>query len=415
MRKLSAFILFVAVLGLTTVSAQKSKITSGVLDFDQGRYEEAVESLEEGLSHPEMFKKTRDMAKGYFYLAKAYYSLLGNDDLAEKYPDAALKAKKAFDQMQATPDGAMYQNRAILENLSENIWGQVYNKGVNLFNSNEDDDALTYFIAAQELNPEHFLTNRMLASAYLVKADTANTVELLSKAISVYKSKYIDTDQAQLATMMEDEGFSQIADLDKSQLSYVVRQLAVIHEGQGKTEEALSVLEDGAKLLPEDEDVRRQELSIYQAHPDLFERATAKFEAQMESNPEDNAIRLAYASMLERAGKNDEALALYQKAYDQDNENLQANYGLAAIRINMAAELSEKRTQTNNDNEIDQYNEQIKTLCSEAYPYLVWLHNAQPNEPEWVSQLVNVTPIIGKTEEMMQWAEKLGKMRRGEN
>lgn len=401
--------------GLTTVSAQKSKVTTGALNFDQGRYDEAIQALEVGLSDPAQFKKAKDLAKGYYYLSRSYYMILGDSTMDDKYPNAILKSKAAYDQLQATGEaGKTWQNRAKLDAAESNLWAQLYNKGVNLFNSNEDDAALIHFVAAQELNPDHFLTNRMLASAYLVKEDTAKTIDLLTKSMEVYQATYIDVAAEDLAASMEDESFAQMADLDKSQVSYVARQLAVIHESQGNTDEALAALATGAEILPKDEDISRQELSIYQSHPELYEQAVGKFESQLEANPEDNAVRLAFASMLERNGKIQEALDLYQDAYDLDPENLQANYGLAAMRINLAAELSEAKMESNDDDEIEELNGQIKTLCEEAYPFLVWLHETQPTEPEWLSQLVNITPIIGKTDEMMQWAEKLGAIRRGE-
>lgn len=408
--------LLFAIIGFSTAFAQKSKVTTGALNVDQGRYEDAVKALEEGLSKPELFKKDKDLAKGYYYLVKAYVALASDEELSPKYPEAPMKAYAAHEKLMAfNSDSDLWKNRSRLERLDENIWVQLYSKGVNFFNESADDDALAYFKGANSLNDTHFLTKRMLASAYLVKADTANSIEIFDQAIKIYVSKYIKADQEALAVSMQDEQFKQDVEQDKGQMSYVIRQLAVIHEAQGRTEEALAVLSEGSKILPDDEDVRRQELSVYQAHPDLYDRAVEKFEAQLATSPGDNAVRLAYASMLERAGKNDRALTLYQEAYDLDPTSLQANYGLAAIRINMAAELSEKRTNTNDDDEIESFNEQIKVLCTDAYPYLVWLTEAQPDEPEWVSQLVNVTPIIGKTEEMKVWAEKLGKMRRGEN
>lgn len=416
MRKFSSLILMLMVLGLTSVSAQKSKVTTGALNFDQGRYEDAIIALETGLADPSQFKKAKDLAKGYFYLAKAYYMSLGDTTLTAKFPNAALKAKEAYDNLQETGEaGKSWQNRATLENLAGNIWAQLYNNGVQLFNNNEDEPALQHFEEAVELQPDHFLTNRMLASAYLVLEDTGKTVTFMEKAVEVYKNNYTTLTPEELATNLEDPSYKAMYELDQSQLSYVIRQLAVIQEATNNTQGALATLTTGSELLPEDGDISRQELAIYQAHPDLFDQAVEKFEAQIESNPDDNTIRLAFASMLERAGKIDEALAQYQVAYDNDNESLQANYGLAAMRINKAAVLSEAKMESNDDAEIDRINEEIKALCEEAYPYLVWLHNEQPDEPEWVSQLVNITPIIGKNDEMMQWAEKLGEMRRGGN
>lgn len=411
MKRLSFLIILLPVLVLTA-TAQKKKITSGALNFENGEYADAITALEEGLANRDQIKRAKHVAKGQYYLAKAYYQVSNDSSLLALYPDAPVRAKQYYDELMANEDGKTWQNRATVDFLGDGIWGQLYNQGVNLFNSNEDEKALEYFIAAKELNPEHFLTNRMLGAAYIVMKDSAGAIDALQTSIQSYKDRYLSVSEEELNGMLEDQGFRQQYELDRSQMSYVIRQLAVVHEAQGRTNEALQVLSDGGEMFPNDEDIARQELGIYQNHPDLYEQAVAKFERQLENNPNDNQVRLAYASMLERAGNFEEALELYQDAHEQDPSSLQANYGLAAMRINQAAELSEAKMESNDDDEIAAYDEQIKQLCEEAYPYLIKLHELQPNEPEWLSQLVNITPLIGKTEEMQKWAEKLGKMRR---
>ena len=62
------------------------------------------------------------------------------------------------------------------------------------------------------------------------------------------------------------------------------------------------------------------------------------------------------------------------------------------------------------DDEIEAADTEIKGLMSQAYPYLKTLHKLQPNEREWLSQLVNVTGFMGKDDEMMEYSKKLAEM-----
>ena len=190
-------------------------------------------------------------------------------------------------------------------------------------------------------------------------------------------------------------------------MSYIYQQLAVIYQAKGETRNALDLLSEGTKLLPEDESIKRQELAIYQQNPDLLEEAEKKFQEAMAASPDDASIKLAYAALLDKASKGDEALTLYQKVYDADKENLQANYGIGAYYINKAAEMSNEKMKLTKDEEIEAMDKQIVELVGKAYPYMVWLHEKQPEETEWLRQLITITPILGKDEEMMKYGEKL--------
>ena len=402
-KKLTSLIFLAAVLTIQ-VSAQKSKLTTGVLAQTQGNNVDAIEKLEVALEKPELLKKEKNVAKAHFYLAKAYLAVSQDTSMAAKFPNAGLKAQQNLKKAIENPEGKKYDITAKLENLNYQIWATLYNKGVTEFNTGKDNTAMELFEAANEANPGHFLTNRMLGSAALMTKDSVKSVEYLKAAIDVFKTRYAE------ATPEVKDGAEYKQDY--GQLSYIFQQLAVILNAQNKTNEALDLLSQGVEMLPEDEDVKRQELAIYQQNPDLFEKAEVKFTSALEKNPKDNNIRLAYASLLERVKRHDDAFKMYEEAYKIDPENIQANYGKAAYYINKAAEVSAKKMEYTKDEEIDKADEEIKGLCEKAYPYVKWLHNAQPNEAEWLSQLVNITPIIGKRDEMTEYAKKLGELNR---
>ncbi|MEZ4829992.1 MAG: hypothetical protein R3C61_27470 [Bacteroidia bacterium] len=111
--------------------------------------------------------------------------------------------------------------------------------------------------------------------------------------------------------------------------------------------------------------------------------------------------------MLDQTGKPDDALKLYQEVYDTDKMDISANYGIGAYYINKAAAISEAKMKLDDEDKIDAMNKEIIANLEKAYPFMKFLHEQQPNEREWLSQLVNIAPILGKDEEMMEYGKKL--------
>ena len=69
--------------------------------------------------------------------------------------------------------------------------------------------------------------------------------------------------------------------------------------------------------------------------------------------------------------------------------------------------MSTAKAEYNSDDEVEKADAQIKGWLGQAYPFVLKLHELQPDEPEWLSQLVQITPIIGKNDEMAEYAKKL--------
>lgn len=404
---LSILTLSLIMLGL---QAQTSKITTGAVAIQNGDLEKGIQSLEEGLAKPELIKKPKNIAKGYFYLQQAYTQAAQNEELKAKYPDAILKAADALKKAEAHPELAKTL-RSQLEGDNGpkyNIWALAYNQGVSVFNEGDYAKGLEYFEIAKEFNPSHFLTNRMLGSNYLLVGDTAKSVGMLENAIEVFNEQYVTSKLAELNKANE-EVYKQ----DLGQMSYVYQQLAVIYQAQGDTRKALNTLTTASELLPDDESIKRQELGIYQQNPELLSEAEAKFKSMIEKDPSDTRVVLAYASLLDKAEKSDEAIKLYEQAYEIDKESLQANYGIGAYYINKAAELSQEKGKMTKEDEIAEMDKKIVALIEKAYPHMVWLHEAQPEEKEWLIQLSSITPILGKDDESEMWMEKLAKLNQG--
>ncbi|RMG70440.1 MAG: hypothetical protein D6722_08670 [Bacteroidetes bacterium] len=420
-------LLMLATLLSLPLAAQPSKVTSGVLDFQNGNVGEAIEKLEAALAageeNPDLFRKgkAKYIAKAHYYLHAAYARVARDTslkDLQAQYPDAALLAADHLDLALNHEYGKQWQTRATLDNASMNVWYSLYSGGVDFFNEANYDRATAYFLGADKANPNHFLTTRMLGTAQLMQEDTAAAIASLEKALNLFKARYMDNeDEKALEALKATSEYEE----DLGQISYVAQQLAVIYNAQGDPRKALDVLKVGEEIDPNDPDMKRQELNIYNQNPELFEEAVSKFESAIAENPDDDQIKLAYASLLERNERAEDALAIYQEVYEKDPNNLLANYGLGASYINQAAEISQVKMATDNEEKIAEYDKQIIALLRQAYPYMKKLHELQPTEREWLSQLVSITGNLSSVadndeeaqrfeEEMTLYGKKLGEL-----
>jgi len=401
--------------------AQPNKINgAAIMLAERNNPGEAAVALKDALADTtEFMEKSRHVKKlykGYFYYAVALAQMVNNGDTTNmaKFDQPAIDAHIHYNKVMSSDEASKWERYAKDYQAEYNIWSALYNRGLSYFNSDQPKEAARRYELAVLYKPKHILTNRMLGASAMLTQDTATSIQALETAIESYKAKYIDITEKEKQELLMEQVLSgggvDQKKVDSSQLSYMVQQLAVVYDIQGEPRKALDILKEGMELSPGDEDMKRQELNIYNRNPDLFEEAKEKFQAAVDANPDDLPIKLAYAALLERNGEKDAALELYRDAYERDSDNLQANYRLAAYYVNEAAELSAKKGKMNDSDEIKEADEKIVAYAEKAYPYLKWLHDEQPNEQEWLQRLVEITGIIGKDDEMMEYGKKLGEM-----
>ncbi|MEO0899029.1 MAG: hypothetical protein AAFY71_21635 [Bacteroidota bacterium] len=400
--------------------AQPNKISGAVITYtNNNKPGEAAVKLQAALADTSAFypKKEKALYKGYFYYAVCLAKMVSSDTVnVKKFETPALDAHKYYQKVMNSDYAPKYKRLSEEDRAEFSIWSALYNMGLKYFNQDKPEASAAHYRLAAVYKPKHILTNRMLGASSMLIKDTTTAVSALEAAFAAYKSEYVDISPEDFASkqkmMLLEQGID-INDqkaVDSSQLSYIVQQLAVIYDAQGDAKKALDLLSEGLKVTPGDEDIKRQELNIYNRNPELFEESKAKFEAAVNENPDDLPIKLAYGALLERNGELEKAFGLYEDAYKRDNENLQANYRLAAYYVNKAADLSGKKAKLTKMAEIDAADAEIKGYAEKAYPFLKWLHNAQPTEGEWLRRLIEISGIVGDDDAMMDYGKKLGEL-----
>lgn len=373
-----AITLFVA-----TLSAQNSKVTSGVIAFDSGKYDEAVSKLEEAVASPELLKG-KNLPKAHFYLSQTYLRIAQDTALSVKYPEALDKAFANYEKAkEVDTEGSL---KAMLPLVEQNLWPVSFNKGAEAYNKDNYPASKNYFEKAISVSPQDYQSYLMLGFSNWMMKDSTSALDALQKTVEFYQKSTPEQPNTNVSK------------------AYLI--IATIQDARKNPQAALETLEQGSKAFPTDPDLGRTALGIYQKNPSLFTQAQEKFETAIKNDPEDLPVKLAYANILEQNGKVEQADALYMDVLKRDPDNVNANIKLGAKYINSAAEISQSKMKLTKDADIDKANEQIKELMRKAEPYMIKLHKLEPDETEWINQLVSIAYILDYPEDKIAELEK---------
>jgi len=163
---------------------------------------------------------------------------------------------------------------------------------------------------------------------------------------------------------------------DNERDTYVL--LAGIYRSSEKYDDAVSTLEDAAKLYPDDADIQTELLNAYQLAGQT-DRALEVYSQAVETSPDNKLFRYNYGSLLVVAERYEEAIAQLKAAIAIDPVYSNAQYNLGAAYINMAVKVNEQLTaiddefRANSDSlsqaQKDSMNQQMNNLADQRREY----------------------------------------------
>ena len=409
MRKIALFLVMALIFaGLT---AQNSKITTGVLSVQDKDYEAAIEQLNIGLSDLSKLKE-KNIPKGYINLAIAYQNAATSEATKAKYPEGLLQAYDAYKKAVENQGVADKSTQRLIKNTTLFLKNSIYNAAATAYNEGSEGadegtkvDKFTYagklFQAACELDQADYNARVMNGYSHLMLKDTTQALVNLNEAIDMY---------SKLETKPE---------TPDANVGSAFIQASLLSMYTGKVREALDLVKLGKSLYGGEtegekttfENLNRVELAVYSQNPNLFEEARKSFENAIEKNPKDTEVKLAYAGMLsqrESQEDKDYSLKLYREVLEQDADNYQANANVGVFYINEAATFSTKMMsdETSEEQVADLEKSIIENLRS-AYPYIKKAHEANPEYLEWINQMVNITSYVEEyMGELPEWTKK---------
>ncbi|MCB9230269.1 MAG: hypothetical protein H6581_01280 [Bacteroidia bacterium] len=356
MKNIYALILLVLTTA-TVAFGQSTKVTTGVINVQQGDYEEGVKNLKIGMSDLSQLN-AKLIPKGFYYLGKGYMGILmtaqrdKNAELIAKYPNAMLDAYEAYANAKKHDDGKWGDKvDAELMRMYPMFLGSG-NEMVSMAYKQKGDaqkevlgEAMKYLNAAAEMRPESYVVQDLLGQSMVMKGDTAGAMTAFEKSIKLFGSNppaqpdlFIGYTFYRVSLLARQKD----KDLDKA-LSFLSQgQKALDGEWKKvKEKKADYSAEDYAKAEEQynngSKDIQSFELDIYLVSPDKLQEALAKFEKAAKEEPDNYVIHVAYASLLEKIDPA-KAVEFYKKAIAIKPEEEHAYFNLGALYNNMAKE-----------------------------------------------------------------------------
>lgn len=333
----------------TMAFAQNSNIRKAESAKDKGNLEEALQLIDEATKH----EKTKDDPKTWYTKATIHEAMLIGPDGEVKDKGQLDKTVEAYEKTKAMAKGngtyAVFADQRI-----EAIWGQFLNAGAEAYQNEEYEKALGDFEIATKLKTED-------TTAYLYAGISAQQAELWDKAVENYYK-------------LMDLGYKQ-KDIYNSAI-YVER---AIHKDDDK---ALEVVRRAREAFPEDKDLMKEEINLL-ITTDQADEARKKLEDAIAAEPDNANLYYNLAFLNDQVGNKEKAIEQYKKAVDLEPNYFEANFNIAVVYYNQAADLIKKA----NEMDLKTYQKEGKAIEDEArdvfrkaMPYLEKANEIKPDD-----------------------------------
>ena len=383
-------ILFISILFINyAVEAQNTKVTTGVVNFNEGNYELALTNLSIAIENISTLKPS-DVSKAYFYRAKAAFA-----QFQEAASNQDMEGILSVDLSRVKDDFSM-----ALE-TGEDIWETEVNGEFRLLrpwllqisllhmNAKSSVEAQGVLLAALDIR-EDYVAYDLLGQVYMNQALYEEAASAFDACILQYQADapdkpdllacYFFYRRALIAgyysgTFDEAYGVYDPAkeDVDIA-ISMTIAGNAVLETEWARVQENSSAYSESDWLTLSDQyksaknDLERLELDLYLKPPARIDNAIVKFEEVLKVKPDDYILNAAYASLLEEIDVQ-KAIHYYEKAISIDNSQELANFNLGSIYINMAAAVSSNMSSEDDEVVIADFTVVIHEYMRQAKPY----------------------------------------------
>lgn len=409
MKKITFLFLFIQ----TIVFAQDTKVTTGIVNFNQNDFQNAINNLEIALSNTKDLKPS-NIPKAYYYYGmslKRQYEATYKEhplQLQENY----MKALEAFNNSIKTDDGN-WKKKCEMEKsmLVPNIlnFGMLALNEANSLKGSAKSGLLEksekFLEAAQSNDFENYLAYDLLAQVKLMKGDSVQALNNFKDAVKYFEAKppknpdlliaYVGYRLALLERYKNHDYEKALSSLEKGK-SLLEKEFSRIAE---KTESVKNTYDNAKK------DLSSFELDIYLNVPKKLNEALQKFESAIKAEPNNYIIHVAYASLLEKTNV-EKAIEVYEKAAKIKPSETTAWFNLGALYNNIAAEYSKQANETSDYSKAAELQKKVILNFEKAYPNFQKVHELDPNDISTINALLQIAVTTEKMEDYTLYKEK---------
>ncbi|MCB0653165.1 MAG: hypothetical protein KDC85_17965 [Saprospiraceae bacterium] len=403
----------------TAIAQNDSKITTGVVAYQQGDFFQAEQSLRAGLEYESMLKE-KNIAKGWYHLGLSLMGIVQtanrekDTQTLQKYAGAFLEAYNCFVLAIEKDMGSGTYGPQAVDQL-KSLFNSLLQLGLQYMNSGLYNDAMPYFDAAATisqnmLDEENYLVYDLRAQARLAQSDTLGARADFIKAKEIFSNfppdqpdqliAYVYYRLALLASY-QDNAADQVLEILREGMEVLEKEHSRLRQADYTAEywAALSEQYETAKA-----DLSAFELDILLNSPDKLKQALEKFDKAVKEDPQNYIKQVAYARLLEKVDQ-EKAISVYKKAITIDDRNVVAFFNLGALYVNRAAEVSKKAMETDDFEKAKKYEAEVNQHFKNALPYLEKAYRISPSDLTIIRALKQVTIYLEMTEDYQKYKE----------
>ena len=405
MKKIVYLVLFC----LLAVSSLQAQMGSAISQYNSNKIDKAKQKIDECLNS----EKLKGKSKMWYYRGLIYASVSTNPftiygALKEANPDAIYVAHEAFKKaMELEPKKRGYYKDA-KKAMGTTLYQAAANEGINLYNKKQKEGSLKAFELAQKLNPKALVV-------FIYGGDVARDLKNNEKYEQALKSiaKFdvsefkIVANKAELAKLKTPE--EQKAYLSKMKARYVAA-LVFLYRDNKQYEKGVEAVNNALKEFPKDEKLRALQVELY-VKTNKLDQAIKNLEDEITKNPKsiDNYVNLGI--IYEKSGNSAKAEETYKRCLEIDPNNHNANYNLAVMPFNQAANIIKEINKLT----LPEYNKRGKKMEAEAVtnfkkalPYFEKLQTQKPKDSNILRPLGQIYNFLSKNakDNKKMYAEK---------
>jgi tetratricopeptide (TPR) repeat protein len=374
---LTALIMIISVVMI----GQTNKRTSAFNYQRYGKLDLAKQAIDEAVLN----ENTAMDAKTWFYRGNIYY-------------DIAVSTDENYRKLDPDPFGVAYQSYMKAKELDTKgefaadilkytvaVGEGYYNLGVINYNEQKFKDAALNFEKAFNVGKS---VNRTDTSA------------LVNAAVSAAQGNEIQ---------MSKQYYQQLITMGV-QKPDVYASLSEIYKAEGDTTMALSVVQKGRELFPDDFNLLIAETNIYLA-TDEKAKAMVNLETALKMDSTNPSIFFAVGTIYDQMGDIEKATAAYENAMKIKPDYFEANYNLGALYVNQAADILDKANDLPLDAtaQYDQEKAKADQMLEKSLPYLEKALELMPDDVNTMVSLKEIYTRLGMTEKLQSINDKLQK------
>jgi tetratricopeptide (TPR) repeat protein len=378
--KMKKLLLIILLSGLVTgLHAQNKNVVSAFNYLKRDRLDKAKEAIDPATTH----EKTMNDPKTWFYSGNVYLALFLTEEEEYKglHPNPLDKALSDYRKSLELDTKEAYTkevNERILFAASK-----YFEMGVKAYNDQDYKKSSDAFAQAAEISRGYQMID---------------TVAIFYAAQGAYLSN--DFDRA--------SGFFDELMQLKFQEPGIYRMMADIQKSKGDTTMAITTINKGRKLYPNDFNLIVDAANIYLI-TGRNEEALDVLELAMQQDETNPTLFFAAGTIYDKIQDREKAIQLYDQAIKIDPEYFDANYNLGALYYNQAAELITEATNLplNETEKYDKLLEEGNEMMKKSLPYLEKADQIQPGDPTTLQTLKEIYTRLNMLEKLKGINERI--------